>query len=133
MVGYLTGERHFVCNNNHRSPFGGKIANYAKYLANEFGVQGRSRLVKQHYFRTHRKRSSDCRSLLLTSRQEGGIDVLLRIESDFVKQLLGALDRFSLWHLEYMNRGFNNIPQNRSMRPQIEALKYHAKLTADSL
>ncbi|MNR23195.1 hypothetical protein D3C85_1402020 [compost metagenome] len=53
--------------NQHRSAFGSEIAHDLEYFADQFGIEGGRRFVKQQHTRLHNQGASDGCALLLTA------------------------------------------------------------------
>src|SRR5262245_56184077 len=61
---YLARKAHFVGHDQHCPAFLGQLADDAQYLADQFGVKRRGRLVEQHDLRLHGQGAGDGRPLL---------------------------------------------------------------------
>ena len=66
-VGNITGKRHFVGYNNHRSALFGKRADNAKHLACKLRVKRAGWLIEAKHIGGEGKRAGDCNTLLLTA------------------------------------------------------------------
>src|SRR5665648_4107 len=66
-------EAHFMGDNNHGHAFFRQLSHHLEHLPNQFWVQRRSHLVKQHDPWFHSQGSGDRNSLLLAPRQLAGI------------------------------------------------------------
>ena len=132
-VGDVAGEAHLVSDDEHRAPFVGERAHDPEDLADEFGVERRSRFVEQHHSWPHRQRARNCGALLLPAGEMGGIEVRLVVDADFVEQRIRFLDALGAWPLLHMDRRLDEILEDRHVRPEVEALKHHAEFGADAV
>src|SRR5215217_4202814 len=129
-VGDLAGEAHFVGDDQHGHALDGQLAHDGEHVADQLWVQRRGGLVEQHQLGPHGQGPGDRHSLLLATRQLGGVDAVLVGEADPVQVLAGDADGFLLGALEYAPLGDGEVLQRREMREQVERLEDHADLAA---
>ena len=68
-IGHLPGKTDLVGDDDQRGAGTGEILDDGEHLADQFGIQGRGRLVEQHDLRFHRQGSGDGDPLLLAAGQ----------------------------------------------------------------
>ena len=119
--------------NHHGAAFFGQCAHDFEHLANQLGIQRRSRLVKQYDFRLHCQGACNRDALLLSARHGGWVFVLRILQADFGQILARTLGRLGFAHAEYANRSFDQVFQHGHVLPQIKVLKHHGQTAAKML
>ena len=87
----LAGEVHLVGHHDHRRAAVGEVLHDVQHLADQLGVERRSRLVEEEHLGLHAQRTGDGDALLLAARQAGRVLVALVDEADDLEVVLGAL------------------------------------------
>jgi hypothetical protein len=66
-IGDGLGKAHFMADHDHRHALTGKIDHDVENLFDHFRIQGRGRLVKEHYFGLHAEAAGNGHTLLLAA------------------------------------------------------------------
>ena len=126
----VAGKVDLVSNQNHGSPFVSQILNDIENLIHKFRVKRRGGLVKEHQLWPLRQRPRNSHTLLLSARQllRPGISLVLHV--NFGKHGLRKFARLVAAHALHLAGADGYIVAHIQMRPEVEALKYHAHLRA---
>ena len=84
---HLSGKTHLVCNNDHGHARFGKLFHNFQNLSYHLRIECRSRFVKQHDIRIHRKGARDGDSLLLSAGKASRIGICFVRQSDTGQKL----------------------------------------------
>ena len=84
-IGDFSSEADFVCDEQHRPFLGGKLADHAKNLSDQFRVERGGGLVEEEKLGTLRQSAGNRNTLLLPAREPLGILVSLFAEVDLCR------------------------------------------------
>ena len=112
---------------HHRHAASGQISDDAEHVADQFGIERRSRLVEQHHLRIHGQRAGDGHALLLAAGKLGRERLDLVAEADALEQFSGGLLRLGARFAAHFHRRDRHVLQHAQMREQVELLKDHAQ------
>ena len=85
-IRHLTGESHFMSDDQHSHTRFRKQLHYRQHVADKFGVERRSGLVKQHDLGFHCKGAGDSNPLFLAARKAARVLVRLIRKADLFKK-----------------------------------------------
>ena len=126
--GNLFRKSHFMGYYNHGHAIPCKLLHQIQHLSHHLRVESRRRLIKQHHFRIHGKRTNNGNPLLLPAGQLRRISIRLFLQS-YPSEKLHSFFLCFLLALQFkLHRRKGNILQNRLMRKQIKMLEYHSHL-----
>ncbi len=101
----------------------GQCADGAEHLPHQLRIQRRGGFIEQDHLRSHRQRTRNGHTLLLSTRQTARIASLFAVQADLLQQRAGACDGLRLRFAFYDHRSFNNVLQHRTVGKQIEVLE----------
>src|SRR5918992_103435 len=131
-VADLACEPHLVRHHDHRHTLACEVAHDVEHFADHLRVERRGRLVEQHQLRAHGQRTSDGHSLLLPAREVGGILVLLLGDPDAREQLPRSPSGVLPWQALSLDRSEDDVVAHGHVREEVELLKDHSDLRAQS-
>ena len=104
----------------------GEIEHHIQHLFDHLGIEGRSRLVKEHDLGLHGQSASDGHALLLPTRKLARIRLGLFGNAHSFEQIHSDLGGLLLTSPPNDALGQKDIVQRRKMREKVELLKDHA-------
>ena len=118
---------------NHRAALFGDRAHHPQHFTDQFRVQRRRGLVKQHDFGLHCQRARNGNALLFATGQVRRKGILAVVHAYTLQVSVGALHGFSLGQLERVHGCFDDVFNRRHVCPQVEVLEHHRHFAAQSL
>ncbi|MCY1447227.1 hypothetical protein D9M71_638360 [compost metagenome] len=101
-----------MSHHHHGAAFLRQILHDFKHFADQFGVERRSRLIKQHHLRFHRQCAGNGHALLLATGHMRRPGVHAVRHTDFVQVVLGLFPCLFLAQAQHMHRGFHDVFQS---------------------
>ncbi len=105
-----------------------ELLDHVEHLADEFGVEGGSRLVEQQHLGPQSQCPGDGDALLLAAGELARIGVGLVGETDPGQQVARLGDRLRPGQAADGDRRLDDVLDHREVREQVEALKNHADI-----
>src|SRR5689334_14358971 len=131
-ISHLTRETHLVSDDEHGNAVAGELDHGVEHLLDHFRIERRSRLVEQHDMRAHAQGPRDGDALLLAARKLRRIFECLLRYPHAPEVTHGELLGVFFWHAPYPDRRQGAVFQNCEMWKQVELLKHHSDVAADS-
>ena len=126
----IKGEFHFVGDDNHRPAFCRQCFHGVEHVLHQFGIQCRSRFIKEQQFGTNGKRARYADALLLAAGQLIGIEIGFIRQPYFAEQFVRFLAHIFYGALLHHARPFHDVFQRGFMREEIVLLEDHARFAA---
>ena len=117
-------------NHHHGHALPGQLHHHVEHLANHFGVQRRSGLIKQHDDRIHAQRAGDGDALLLPPRKLARKFVLVGHQPHAIKHFQTALPGFVLIPLQDLDLCQSQVFGHGQVRKEFEMLEHHPHMAA---
>src|SRR5450759_1357486 len=127
-IGDFAGEAHLMGHHDHGRALSGQLAHHGENLPDELGVKSRGGLVEEHQLRLHGHGASDGDSLLLATRELGGIGRGLVLQTNSREQCDRMLADLSLLLTLDLYWRFHDVLDRGLVREQVEPLEDHTDL-----
>src|SRR5690606_17739098 len=109
---------------HQRSAGAGELFNHVQHFANQFRIQRRSWLIKQHHARAQRQRAGNGDALLLAAGEVTRPGIGFIAQTYHIQKAVGVFNSLFFTELFMRDGCFNQVFQHRKMRKKIEVLKH---------